>query len=129
MNFNELQTWLKDVERYNTNRSPKMNIPSRECEFGKSSKAYKEGLKFIIDEEDYDKFVKDCYSYQISTTGGQVVNSINKSISRLVLGLDNPRMVVEHINGNKLDNRKSNLKIKNIKNVPFRPWGKPKVKI
>ena len=127
MKFDELQTWLKDVERYNTIRSSKTPIPSRECEFGKKTKAYRDGLKFIIDEEDYDKYVKDCYSY--SYRKGQVVNSISKTLARLVLGLDNPDMIVEHINGNKLDNRKSNLKIKKIKNVPFCPWGKPKVKL
>ena len=79
-----------------------------ECEFGKRSKAFKDGLKFLIDEDDYEKFVKD-ESFCLLQSG-YVSNGKHKYLHRLIM---NPpdNMCVDHINGNKIDNRKSNLRI------------------
>lgn len=69
----------------------------------------------IIDAEDYDKVGK--WKWCINTNGGAVrtrkVNSKSKGIqmSRFILNLTNPKLVVDHINGNRLDNRKENLRI------------------
>ena len=81
--------------------------PVRECEFGKRSKAYREGLKFIIDEEDYDKFVKGESFY---SNKGYARSGKDKFLHRLIMNAPDG-MDVDHINGNPLDNRKCNLRI------------------
>ena len=78
-----------------------------ECEFGKRSKAFKDGLKFLIDEDDYEKFVKD-KSFHLSHCG--YVCGRKCKLHRLIMDAPNG-MVVDHINGDPLDNRKCNLRI------------------
>ena len=80
----------------------------RECDFSKRTKAFREGLKFIIDEDDYDKFVKG-NSFSLEKKG-YVRNASGKKIHRLIMNCPDDKQV-DHINGDPLDNRKSNLRI------------------
>lgn len=71
------------------------------------------GKEFIIDLEDYDK-VKN-YCWRITPQGYVVANSRNGSnrivwIHRLIMNAKDDE-VVDHINWDKLNNRKSNLRI------------------
>ena len=78
------------------------------CNFSKRSKAFRDGLKFIIDEEDYNKFVKD-NSFCLSKYG-YVRSGKHKYLHRLIMNAPDDKQV-DHINGDKLDNQKSNLRI------------------
>lgn len=69
---------------------------------------------FIIDAEDVSKI--KYHKWRIDTnhriiTGNCTNKHPRKEIGRLLLGVFNPELVVDHINGNSLDNRKCNLRI------------------
>ncbi len=80
----------------------------------------KSGSKIIADLEDYKKLSK--YSWCISKTGYAVCNTGKKVVRmhRYILDAE-PGKVIDHINHNKLDNRKKNLRIcsqqENLRNV------------
>lgn len=69
------------------------------------------GETFLIDYEDFEKVSKYFWTYSI----GYAVRSKNKQpMHRFVLGLgkaERYKIEVDHINRNRLDNRKSNLRI------------------
>lgn len=65
----------------------------------------------IIDKKDFDKISQ--HSWCVSKTGYAVANIKRKTIKmhRYILDLKNPKIVVDHINHNKLDNTRKNLRI------------------
>lgn len=76
------------------------------------------GVSVLIDDEDYELFSK--YKWHISCgylrTNIKIDNK-NKGflLHRLILRLTDPKIITDHINHNKLDNRKSNLRVCTIK--------------
>lgn len=79
------------------------------------------GLFAIVDEEDYEKLSKIKWrsllsskniSYAIRTIQ-QNYKKENILMHRFVLNLSDKTLHIDHINGNGLDNRKSNLRITN----------------
>ena len=69
------------------------------------------GETFLIDYEDFEKVSKYFWTY---STGYAVRNKNRQPMHRFVLGLgkaERYKIEVDHINGNRLDNRKSNLRI------------------
>jgi len=78
--------------------------------------------QILIDEEDYQKFfVELMYKYNAGKTlGGKVYVKRNLTINgkntvrylhRDIMGITNSKVQVDHINGDGLDNRKSNLRL------------------
>ena len=64
-------------------------------------------LNVLVDDNDYDKVVAAVWWKQAS---GYIINKDGMYLHRMIMG--NPdEMVVDHINGDKLDNRKENLRI------------------
>ena len=73
------------------------------------------GVGILIDRKNFKKIKKYCWC--ISKTGYAVAN-INGKITKMhryVLNINNPNQIVDHINGNKLDNRGDNLRMATIK--------------
>ena len=72
---------------------------------------------FIFDKEDYDKIKNYCWSITHNKKGGYVMaydSNLKKKIMlhRLIINCP-PNMMVDHINHNKADNRKENLRLCN----------------
>ena len=85
-----------------------------ECEFGSLTQAYRDNIKFLIDPEDYQKFVKG-YSFSLHNLGYVQYTSTkdglhNKRLHRMIMGEPDGREV-DHKNTDKLDNRRENLRI------------------
>ena len=78
-----------------------------ECSFSKRTKAFRDGLKFLIDPEDFDK-IKD-QSFRLHKRG-YVFSGKHKLLHRILMNAPDDKQV-DHINGDKLDNRKCNLRI------------------
>lgn len=69
------------------------------------------GKEFLFDLEDYDR-IKD-YCWWINDNGyvvATVHNSKNIRMHRLLMDESNPKNIIDHINHNTTDNRKSNLR-------------------
>jgi len=82
--------------------------------FSNRSKAYRDRKTFFVSAEDYEEFV-DGYRFCLNS-GGYVIYSgakdglHNKFLHRIIM--DDPEdLVVDHINRNRLDNRRENLRI------------------
>lgn len=71
------------------------------------------GIEFIVDTNDLEKVL--CYTWCVSKTGYLVANINNKVIKlhRYLLELSSPSEIVDHINRNRLDNRRCNLRVCN----------------
>jgi hypothetical protein len=71
----------------------------------------KKGETILVDAEDAEKAKK--FSWCISKTGYVVANIGGKVIKlhRFLLGIEEQKEIVDHINGNPLDNRRINLRI------------------
>ncbi len=101
-----------------------------------NSKKYGE-LKVLLDDEDYEKISKDFNNLNWSVTKNHKglyaqkrVNKKNIYLHRYIM--NNPSGIVDHINNNTLDNRKSNLRVttnaNNLRNGTIRINNKTGVK-
>ena len=76
-----------------------------------------QGKVAIVDDEDYDELNKlKWYTNHNYNDKYYAVHSINKTqkklkLHRVIMNVTNPKIVVDHINGDGLDNRKCNLRI------------------
>ena len=70
----------------------------------------KNGIEYLFDKNDFP--LVSCYSWCLSKTGYLVANIKNKvtKLHRYIISAE-PNKVIDHINGNPLDNRKSNLRV------------------
>jgi hypothetical protein len=85
-----------------------------ECDFGKRTQAYKDGKKFYVDYDDFINHVMG-YSFAMSNNGYVVYSSAkdglcNKYLHRLIMDCPDD-MFIDHINHNRLNNCRSNLRI------------------
>lgn len=74
-----------------------------------------ERCRVLLDLEDIPKVNNTVWSY---ATGGYIRTTykdtkISTCIHRVILGITDPNILVDHINMNRLDNRKSNLRLAN----------------
>ena len=69
------------------------------------------GMLILADAKDYELICQ--HSWCISKTGYAVANINNRVVKmhRYILGLKDSKEIIDHINGNPLDNRRCNLRI------------------
>jgi len=85
-----------------------------ECEFGNRTQAYRDGKTFLVDMDDYEEFVYG-YRFRLNDKGyvkysGRKDGLNGKFLHRIIM--DEPEdLVIDHINGDPLDNCRNNLRI------------------
>ena len=67
------------------------------------------GVEYLFDKDDYEKISK--YSWCVGCGNRLVANVSNKVVYMHRYILDFPDGIIDHINGNNKDNRRSNLRI------------------
>ena len=85
-----------------------------------SSTSWKEipltqGQFAIVDAEDYERLMRFKWAahWEPKIRSYIAVSSKSKKMSRVVMGIDDPKIHVDHISHNTLDNRKENLRLAN----------------
>jgi len=72
------------------------------------------GKTALIDKEDYDKVSKYRWNYNNGAVCTNVIKDNRRTtikLHRFILNLPARKPIVDHVNGNPLDNRKSNLRL------------------
>lgn len=76
-----------------------------------------DGATYLVDLDDFD-LVKE--SKWIDNASGYLVRNLNQNtiqrLQRVVMNVNDPNLVVDHINGDRHDNRKCNLRVTTNKN-------------
>jgi hypothetical protein len=80
----------------------------------------KHGEIALVDADDYDRLFNFNW-YSVSSKGSKYAKTgKNTRMHRMILNLTDSKLIVDHLNGNGLDNRKQNLRIvssaENVKN-------------
>jgi anaerobic ribonucleoside-triphosphate reductase activating protein len=107
--MNEIRTFEKSVNEYTTEN----NITTLHVSIGHIK------LEILIDADDTDRVISYCkwtphevtetFNYKFYAVGQK--NNKQIKLHRFIMGVTNPKIHIDHINGNSLDNRKSNLRI------------------
>lgn len=69
-----------------------------------------QGKETIVDDDDYYKLI-DYKCHYDGVYAGLTINNKKVRLHRVILGINNPDIKVDHINRNTLDNRKENLRL------------------
>ena len=72
-------------------------------------------LQALIDIDDAEKILPSSWYAVFSKGTYYAKTGKNTRMHRLILGVTDPYLIVDHINGDGLDNRKSNLRIVDVK--------------
>ena len=84
------------------------------CNFGNRTKAYKDGITFLVSSEDYEEFVygyRFCLSNKGYVTYSGTKDGLNRKFLHRIIMDDPEGQFIDHINRDTLDNRKCNLRI------------------
>ena len=89
-----------------------VSIIKMERNFGKRTKAFKDGMKFIVDDDfQYiDGFSFRLHKGEYVQFSGAKDGLCNKFLHRIIMDAPD-HLQVDHINGDPLDNRKENLRL------------------
>ena len=74
-----------------------------------------QGRVAIVDDEDFDKLAQYRWQYNkgYADREATIAFKVTKHVKmhRIIMGIDDPNIHVDHINGDKLDNRRINLRL------------------
>lgn len=91
------------------------------------------GHEILVDDDVYEWASKQKWSFTKSRHtyyAHAQINGKDRKLHRLILGLSDPNVVTDHINGNGLDNRRENIRpctpLENTLNTHYWPGGNKK---
>lgn len=71
----------------------------------------KNGETFYFDKEDYEKINTYCWGFYNRYVSTRPKNKNRIYIHRIIMGIENPNIIIDHIDRNPRNNRKNNLRV------------------
>ena len=84
------------------------------------------GKYMLIDEDDYDSVIKHRWWLMVRGDISTGINGKKIKLHRFIMNVTDPKIQVDHLNGDRLDNRRENLRlVSNKTNARNRHYKKP----